>query len=134
MVGDDEVKCKITSVTNNNKKLRKVLFKIEIAVGKIKKQITALVLEGLHFNVLLEMSWIKEADTIVNAAMGVVYVDGEKFKFKPYPEPALFIVEEGVRVYNCELIVLPPRKTVGVPVYHQAVTGNEVYLSIKEMS
>ena len=60
-------------------------------------------------------------------------MDGEVIKYKPYPEPALFIMEEGVRVYSCELMVLPPRKNVGVLVRHNVVTGNEVFfLKYKE--
>ena len=51
----------------------------------------------------------------------------KNLKSKPYPEPALFVAEEGVRVYSIELIVLTPRKSMGIPVGHQAVTGNEVF-------
>lgn len=51
-------------------------------------------LEGLHFDVLLKMSWIKEANTIVDAAKRVVSVDSKELKFKPYTEPVLFIVEK----------------------------------------
>ena len=67
-------------------------------------------LEGLHFDVLLCMSWIKETNAMVKATRGVVSMDGKVIKYKPYPEPALFIVEEGVRVYSRELMVLPPGK------------------------
>ena len=81
--------------TGTNKKLRKVLFGVEIAVGKNRKRIPAIVLEGLHFNVLLGMSWIKETNAMVKATEGVLSMDGEVIKYKPYPKPALFIVEEG---------------------------------------
>ena len=60
LVRDDRIEYTITSATDNNKKLRKVLFGVKIAVGKIKKPIPALVLEGLDFYVLLGMSWIKK--------------------------------------------------------------------------
>ena len=100
---------------------------MEIVFGKNKRCIPAIVLEGLHFDVLLGMSWIKETNTMVKATEGLVSIDGEVIKYKPYPEPALFIVEEGVRVYSCELMVLSPGKNVGVPVRHNVVTGNEVY-------
>ena len=43
-----------TFTTDTNKKLRKVLFEVKIAVGISKKQIPALVLEGLYFNLLLD--------------------------------------------------------------------------------
>ena len=52
-------------------------------------------LEGLHFDALLGISWIKETNAIVKATEGVVSMDGEFIKYKPYPEPALIIVEEG---------------------------------------
>ena len=100
---------------------------MEIAVGENRKRIPAIVLEGLHFNVLFGMSWIKETQRNMEATEGVVSMDGEVIKYKPYPEPALFIIEEGVRVYSRELMVLPPGKNVGVPVHHNIVTGNEVY-------
>ena len=78
LVGDDEVEYTITSATDTKKKLRKVLFGVEIAVRKSKKNITALVLEGLHFDMLLGMSWIKEANAMVDATKGALSVDSEK--------------------------------------------------------
>ena len=63
----------------------------------------------------------------MKATEGVVSIDSEVIKYKPYPEPALFIVEEGVRVYSCGLMVLSPGKNLGVLVCHNVVTGNEVY-------
>ena len=45
----------------------KVLFEVKIEKIKSKKNILALMLEGLHFNVLLGISWIKKANAIVNA-------------------------------------------------------------------
>ena len=50
---DDEVEYTIASATSTNKKLRKV-FGFEIAVGKNRRCISAIVLEGLHF----EVSWV----------------------------------------------------------------------------
>ena len=69
----------------------------------------------------------------MNAAEGVVRVDGEKLKSNLYPEPALFIAEEGVRVYSSKLIVLPPGKSMGVLFCHQAVTIDEVHFTNKEL-
>ena len=55
--------------------------------------IPALVLEGLHFNVLLGMSWIRETNAIVKATEGVVSVDDNNIKYKLYNEPALFLLK-----------------------------------------
>ena len=73
------------------------------------------------------MSCIKEANTVVNADEGVANMNNEKLKFKPYPKPYLFNVEEGVRVYSCELIVLLPGKIAGMLVCYQVVTKSEVF-------
>ena len=53
---------------------------------------------------------------MVKATEGVVSMDGEAIRYKLYQEPALFIVEEGVRVYSRELMLLLPGNNVGVPV------------------
>ena len=66
--------------------------------------------EGLHFYVLLNLSWIKETNAIVKATEGVVSVDGENINYKPYLEPVLFFIENGVRVYSRELMKLSPRR------------------------
>lgn len=62
---DEEVKFTITSATNTNKKLRKVLFGVEVTVGKNTVMVSAIVLEGLHFNVFLGVSWLKEEKAII---------------------------------------------------------------------
>ena len=55
-------------------------------------------LEGLHFDVLLGMSWIKKANAVVQAIEGILSINGEKFKYKPYPKPASFLAEEGGKI------------------------------------
>ena len=60
LAGDDEVEFTITSATDTNKKVRKVLFSLKIAIGKNTEKIMAIVLEGFHFDMLLEVSWLKE--------------------------------------------------------------------------
>ena len=40
---------------------------------------------------------------------------------------AVFVVEEGVRVYCNKHTVIRPGRSVGVPVRHTGVTGGEVY-------
>ena len=53
---DEEVEFTITSATDTNKKLRKVLFGVEVTVGRNTVTVPAIVLEGLHFDVLLGVS------------------------------------------------------------------------------
>ena len=58
---------------------------------------------------------------------GSLVVDTVKIPYKSWPEPAAFVVEEGVRVYCNKLTVIRPGRSVGVPVRHSGETGGEVY-------
>ena len=58
---------------------------------------------------------------------GSLVVDTVKIPYKSWPEPAAFVVEEGVRVYCDKLTVIRPGRSVGVPVRHSGVIGGEVY-------
>ena len=58
---------------------------------------------------------------------GVIKVNGERIIYKSWPEPALFIAEDGIRVYCNQFTVLTPCKVMGIPVRHLAVTGGDVY-------
>ena len=77
LVGDEEEEDIISSAMDTNKKLRRVLIGVKLIVEK-KVNIPALVLEGLDFDVLLGMSWIKNTNAVVHAAEGVVSLNGEK--------------------------------------------------------
>ena len=58
MVKDEEVEYTITLATNTNKKVRTVLFGVEVMVGEKTVKVLAIVLEGLHFGVLLGVNWM----------------------------------------------------------------------------
>ena len=55
-------------------------------------------LKGLHFDVLLEVSWLHKAKSIIQISEGSLVVDTVKIPYKLWPELAEFMVEEGVRV------------------------------------
>ena len=74
---DEEVEFTITSATDTNKKLRKVLFGVEVTVGRNTVTVPAIVLEGLHFDVLLGVSWLKEAKAKILVSEGVIEVNGK---------------------------------------------------------
>ena len=58
---------------------------------------------------------------------GSLIVDTVKIPYKSWPAPVVFVVEEGIRVYCNKLTVIRPGRSVGVPVHHLGVTGEEVY-------
>ena len=55
--------------------------------------VPAIVLEGLHFDVLLGMSWLKAAEAIIDVVNGSNRIQGEKILYKAWPEPAYFLAE-----------------------------------------
>ena len=127
LVSDNEVEFTITLATDTNKKVRKVMFGVEVTVGDKTVRVPAIVLEGLHFDVLLGVSWLHEAKASIQVSEGSLVVDTVKIPYKLWPEPAAFVVEEGVCVYCNKLTVIRPGRSVGVPVRHSGVTGGEVY-------
>ena len=86
-----------------------------------------IVLEGLHFDVLLGVSWLHKAKASIQVSEGFLVVDTVKIPYKLWPEPAAFVVEEGVCVYCKKLTVIRPGRSVGVPVRHLGVTCGEKY-------
>ena len=50
-----------------------------------------------------------------------------RLPYKSWPEPAAFVVDEGKWIYCTELSIMKPGRTMGVPVRHIAVTGDEIY-------
>ena len=68
-----------------------------------------------------------EAKASVLITEGVLGVDGKQLPYKSWPEPAAFVVEEGIWIYCSELSIMRPGRTMGVPVRHLAVTGGGIY-------
>ena len=127
LVNDNEVEFTITLATDTNKKVRKVMFGVKVTVGEKTVCVLAIVLEGLHSDVLLGVSWLHKAKASIQVSEGSLVVDTVKIPFKSWPEPAVFVVEEGVRIYCNKLTVIRPGRSVVVPVCHSGVTGGEVY-------
>ena len=88
--------------------------------------VPAIVLEGLHFNVLLRMSWLKAAEAIFDVVNGIIRIQGEQIPYKAWPEPASFLAEDGVKLYCKELAVISKGEPKMVEVYHQQLDKGEV--------
>ena len=65
MVKDEEVEFIIALATNTVKKVRTVLFGVDVNVGEKTVKDPNIVLEGLQFDVLLGVSWMQEAKASV---------------------------------------------------------------------
>ena len=63
---------------------------LEVKVGNSKVVVPAIVLEGLHFDVLLRMSWLKAAEAIIDVVNKNIRIQGEQIPYKAWPEPASF--------------------------------------------
>ena len=82
--------------TNTYKKVRTVLFGVVVAVREKTVKVPAIVLKGLHFDVLLGVSWMQEVKASVLIAEGVQDMDGKRLLYKSWPEMAAFLVDEGI--------------------------------------
>ena len=75
------------------------MFGVEVTVGRNTVTVLAIVLEGLHFDVLLGVSCLKEAKAEILVEEGVINVNGEHIIYKLWPKPAAFIAEDGICVF-----------------------------------
>ena len=126
LIQDGEVEFTITSATDTNQKHRKIIKEVEIEVGKSKATVPAIILEGLHFDVLLGMNWLKAAGAIIDVVNGTIRIAEEKVPYKAWPEPALFLMEDGTKVYSKELAVIAKGTSKPIAVYHGTTGKNEV--------
>ena len=78
LIQDGEIMFTITSATNTNWKTRKILKKLEVQVRNSKVMVPAIVLEGLHFDVLPGISWLKETGAIIDVVNGSIRIQGEQ--------------------------------------------------------
>ena len=78
---DNEVEFIITSSTDTVKKVRKVLFGVEVSIGKSMVKILAIVLQGLHFDMLLGVSWFREEIDKFLEGDGAIKVNSERLNY-----------------------------------------------------
>ena len=74
LIQDGEVEFTFTSATDTNWKHRKIIKEVEIEVGKSRATVPAIILEGLHFDVLLGMNWLKAAGAIIDVVNGTIRI------------------------------------------------------------
>ena len=71
---DDKVDFCVTSTTNVSKKAQKLFHKLYVVVGDFETNLSAIILEGLHFDVLLEVNWIKSLKVIINVEKNILTI------------------------------------------------------------
>ena len=88
---DGKVEFTITLATYTNWKNRKIMLKLEVEVGDSKVVVLAIVLEGLHFDVFLGVSWLRATKAIIEVVNRNIRIQGDQIPYKEWPEPASFI-------------------------------------------
>ena len=61
---------------------------------------------------------VKNGGAIIDVVNGTINIAEEKVPYKAYPEPALFTVEDGTKVYSKELAVIAKEESKPIEVYH----------------
>ena len=113
-----EIEFTITLATDTNQNNKRIMKKLEVKVGNSKVVVPAIVLEGLHFDVLLIMSWLRAAEANIDVVNESIRIQGEQIPYKAWPEPASFLAEDGVKLYCKELAVIAKGEPKMVEVYH----------------
>ena len=106
---------------------------LEVKVGNSKVVVPAIVSEGLHFDVILGMSWLKAAEAFIDVVNGSIRIQGEQIPYKAWPKPVSFLTEDRMKLYCKELAVISKGEPKMVAVYHQQLDKGEVmYLQFNE--
>lgn len=106
---------------------------LEVEVKYSNVLVPSIVLEGLHFNVLLGMSWLKAAKAIIDVVNGNIRIQGDQSPYKSWPELASFLLEDIVKLYCKELATISKGEPKTIKVYHQQLDkGEVVYLQYSE--
>ena len=67
-----------------NKKVHKVMFGVKVTVGDKTVKVPAIVLEGLHFDVRLGVSWLHKAKASIQVSEGSLVVDTVRIPYKSW--------------------------------------------------
>ena len=65
MAQNGEIEFTITLAIDTNQKNRRIMKELKVKVGNSKVVVPAIALKGLHFDVLLRMSWLKAAEQLL---------------------------------------------------------------------
>ena len=75
---------------------------MSINFGKSVVPLPVIVLEGLHYDMLLGVNWIAQTNSKIDIIKRTIEVQGESIQFKTYQEPASKVLEKKDRVYAKE--------------------------------
>ena len=77
-----EINFVLTSAVDTLSKMWKVFEKVIMCIRKSKVKIPAIILEGLHFDALLDVSWLTTVDVEVNIKYFKIKVSKESLPLK----------------------------------------------------
>ena len=82
-----------------------------VLVRKSKVIISAIVLKGLHFNLILEVSWLKTIHKEVNIKDFTIKVGGKSLSLKIWPGNVSNFLDESIKVFCLKPYILLLGKT-----------------------
>ena len=78
---------------------RKIFEGIKIDVGKSSVVLSALVLDGLHYNILLGACWLVYTKADLDLKTMTLKTEGEDIKISAYPNPMSGVAAGKFKVY-----------------------------------
>ena len=116
----------LTSATGKFKKPRKYFKGMAITVGKSVVSLPVIVLEGLHYDMLLGVNWIAQINSKIDVIKQTIDVQGESIQFRTYQEPASNFLEKKDCVYAKVGCTIPPKSYHMVEINHGGIDKEEI--------
>lgn len=127
LVPDDEVEFNITSATNSSKKICKLFHQLKIEVANISCDLPVIVLEGLHFDLLLGVNWLTEVNAVIDVKNSKLIVKDKTVNCDYWPEPSSFKMA-AISLFSAKVAVeIPPLSKVEIPIKHDVLDKKGIF-------
>lgn len=113
-------------------KKRNILRELNFDVSHSLVKLPAVVLEGLHYDVLLGVNWLTEFNSIINVREGSKSIETDKLEVKGFPQPVANYLEAKTQVYLCERVSIRSNKIKTLKLMHDKLSPQEMCMFISK--
>ena len=98
-------------------------------MGKSSVVLPALVLDGLHYNILLGVNWLVYTKADLDLKIMNLKTEGEDIKIGAYPNPMAGFTAGKLKVYAVKLYWLEPGARMMLEIKHNSLSWRNMHVS-----
>ena len=125
---DGRIAYTLTMPNDTSSQERKIFEGIKIDVGKSSVVLPALVLDGLHYNVLLGVNWLVYTKADLDLKTMTLKTEDEDIKISAYPNPMAGFTAGKLKVYALKFYWLEPGARMMLGTEHETFSLGEMFM------